>query len=210
MSMGILGRKVGMTQVFDEEGRAVPVTVVEAGPCRVVDVRTPEKHHYSAVQLGFGEIKPVRVNKPMKGYFEKRGLKPQRFLREFRVIDTAKFEVGQEFTVAMFEQGEKVDVVGSSKGKGFAGGIKRHHFGGGPDSHGASKVHRKPGSSGANSFPGHILKGKRMPGHMGDERVTTRNLVVVGVDPENHLLLIKGALPGAAEGLLMIRKTGEA
>jgi len=210
MSMGILGRKFGMTQIFDEQGRAVPVTVVEAGPCRVVDIRTPERNAYRAVQLGFGEIKPVRVNKPMKAYFEKRGLSPQRFLREFRVEDISKYAIGQEINVSIFAAGEKVDVIGTSKGKGFAGGIKRHHFGGGPGSHGASKFHRQPGSSGANSFPGHILKGKRMPGHLGDERVTTRNLVVVGVDAENHLLLIRGAVPGAAEGLLMIRKKCDA
>lgn len=207
MSMGILGRKVGMTQVFDENGRAVPVTVIEAGPCQIVEIRTPEKNSYSAVQLGFGEVKPVKVTKPAKGYFAKQNVAPKRWLREFRVEDTADYQVGQEITVSLFQNGEVVDVVGVSKGKGTAGVMKRHGFGGGPASHGASVSHRHPGSIGNSSFPGHVLKGRKMAGHMGSERVTTKNLTVFAVDEENNLILIKGSVPGARDGLVMIRKT---
>jgi large subunit ribosomal protein L3 len=206
MSIGVLGKKVGMTQVFDTEGRAVPVTVIEAGPCPVVAVRTPEKNNYSAVQLGFAEEKPSRVNKPRKGYFEKQGVSPKRWLREFRVDDASVYSVGQEITVELFNGGERVDVRGVSKGKGFAGVMKRHHFSGAPASHGASKVHRKPGSSGANSYPGHIFKGKKMAGRMGGEQVTTKGLTVFAVDAENNLILIKGAVPGANDQLVLIYK----
>lgn len=208
MSMGILGRKLGMTQVYDEEGRAVPITVVEAGPCPVVALRTPEKNDYSAVLLAFGEVKPKNVTKPMKGVYEKAGIAPKRWLREFRVEDLSPFTIGSQVTVEAFQPGETVDVIGTSKGKGYAGVMKRYHFGGGPASHGASKVHRMPGSSGANSFPGHIFKGKRMPGRMGGVRVTAKNLKIFAVDPENHLLLIRGAIPGANQGLVMVRKKG--
>lgn len=207
MSMGILGRKVGMTQVFDENGKAVPVTVIEAGPCPIVEIRTPEKNSYSAVQLGFGKIKPVNVKKPAKGYFAKQNVDPKRWLREFRVDDTSDYQVGQEITVSLFQNGEVVDVVGVSKGKGTAGVMKRHGFGGGPASHGASVSHRHPGSIGNSSFPGHVLKGRKMAGHMGSERVTTKNLTVFAVDEENNLILIKGSVPGARDGLVMIRKT---
>lgn len=207
MSMGILGRKVGMTQVFDENGRAVPVTVIEAGPCPIVEIRTPEKNSYSAVQLGFGEVKPVKVTKPAKGYFTKQNVAPKRWLREFRVENTADYQVGQEITVSLFQNGDVVDVVGVSKGKGTAGVIKRHGFGGGPASHGASVSHRHAGSIGNSSFPGHVLKGRKMAGHMGSERVTTKNLTVFAVDEENNLILIKGSVPGARDGLVMIRKT---
>lgn len=205
--IGILGKKIGMTQVFDEEGRAVPVTVVEAGPCPVVNVRTMEKDRYCAVQLGFGDVKPVNVNKSQKGTFEKANVPPRRFLREFRVTDVASYEVGQVLSVEQFASGEKVDVIGTSKGKGFAGVMKRYHFGGGAASHGASKVHRKPGSSGQNSYPGHVFKGKKMPGRMGGERVTTKKLTVFAIDAENNLILIKGAIPGANGALVMVRKT---
>jgi large subunit ribosomal protein L3 len=207
MSIGVLGKKVGMTQVFAEDGRAVPVTVVEAGPCPVVAVRTPEKNSYSAVQLGFIDEKPSHVNKAEKGYFDSKGITPQRVLREFRVDDPGVYEVGQMITVELFSGGEKVDVCGISKGKGYAGGMKRHHFSGGPASHGASKVHRKPGSSGANSYPGHIFKGKKMAGRMGGERVTTKGLTVFSVDTENNLILIQGSIPGANDGLVLIYKT---
>jgi large subunit ribosomal protein L3 len=207
MSIGVLGKKVGMTQVFDDDGKAVPVTVIEAGPCPVVEIRTPEKNSYSAVQLGFIEEKPGRVNKPSKGYFDKQGITPVRFLREFRVNDVSGYSVGQRITVALFSSGEKVDVCGISKGKGYQGGMKRHHFSGGPASHGASKVHRKPGSSGANSYPGHIFKGKKMAGRMGGDRVTTKGLSVFLVDEENNLILIRGSVPGANDGLVLIMKT---
>jgi large subunit ribosomal protein L3 len=207
MSIGVLGKKVGMTQVFGEDGRAVPVTVIEAGPCPVVQVRTPEKNSYSAVQLGFVDEKPSHVNKPKKGYFEKQGITPKRVLREFRVDDASPYSVGQMITVELFSGGEKVDVRGVSKGKGYAGGMKRHHFAGGPASHGASKVHRKPGSSGANSYPGHIFKGKKMAGRMGGEQVTTKGLLVFAVDVENNLILIRGSVPGANNGLVLIYKT---
>ncbi|MDR3279465.1 MAG: 50S ribosomal protein L3 [Synergistaceae bacterium] len=207
MSIGVLGKKVGMTQVFSEDGRAVPVTVIEAGPCPVVEVRTPEKNSYSAVQLGFIDDKPSHVNKGRKGYFERQGVTPKRVLREFRVEDASGYSVGQVITVELFSGGEKVDVRGVSKGKGFAGGMKRHHFSGGPASHGASKVHRKPGSSAANSYPGHIFKGKKMAGRMGGEQVTTKGLTVFAVDTENNLILIQGTVPGANDGLVLIYKT---
>ncbi len=207
MSMGILGRKVGMTQVFDEEGRAVPVTVIEAGPCQIVEIRTPEKNSYSAIQLGFGEVKPVRVTKPIKGYFEKQGVKIKRWLREFRVDNTADYQVGQDITVSLFQNGEIVDVTGVSKGKGTAGVMKRHGFGGMPASHGHSLSHRSGGSTGCSSYPGKIIKGRPMAGHMGSERVTTKNLSVFAVDEENNLILIKGSVPGARDSLVMIRKT---
>jgi large subunit ribosomal protein L3 len=207
MSIGVLGKKVGMTQVFAPDGRAVPVTVVEAGPCPVVAVRTPEKNSYSAVQLGFIDEKQNHVNKPRKGYFSRQGVEPQKVLREFRVDDASGYSVGQVLTVGLFEGGEKVDVRGVSKGKGYAGGMKRHHFSGGPASHGASKVHRHPGSSAANSYPGHIFKGKKMAGRMGGEQVTTKGLTVFSVDAENNLILIQGSIPGANDGLVLIYKT---
>lgn len=207
MSMGILGRKVGMTQVFDENGKAVPVTVIEAGPCPIVEIRTPEKNSYGALQLGFGEVKPAKVTKPAKGYFTKQDVEPKRWLREFRVENTSDYQVGQEITVSLFQNGEIVDVIGVSKGKGTAGVMKRHGFGGGPASHGASVSHRHPGSIGNSSFPGHVLKGRKMAGHMGSERVTTKNLTVFAVDEDNNLILIKGSVPGARDGLVMIRKT---
>ena len=207
MSMGILGRKVGMTQVFDENGKAVPVPVIEAGPCTIVEIRTPEKNSYSAVQLGLGDVKPSKVNKPMKGYFEKQDVAPRRWLREFRVDSTADYQVGQEITVSLFQNGEVVDVIGVSKGKGTAGVMKRHGFGGTPASHGHSVTHRHPGSIGCSSFPGRVMKGRKMAGHMGSERVTTKNLKVFGIDEENNLILIEGPVPGARDGLVMIRKT---
>ena len=207
MSMGILGRKVGMTQVFDEEGKAVPVTVIEAGPCPIVEIRTPEKNSYSAVQLGYGEVKPSKVIKPIKGHFEKQNATPKRWLREFRVDNTADYQVGQEITVSLFQNGEVVDVIGVSKGKGTAGVMKRYGFGGTPASHGHSVTHRHPGSIGCSSYPGKVIKGRRMAGHMGSERVTTKNLSVFAIDEENNLILIKGSVPGARDSLVMIRKT---
>ncbi|HOU32229.1 MAG TPA: 50S ribosomal protein L3 [Synergistaceae bacterium] len=206
MSKGIIGRKLGMTQVYDENGRAVPVTVVEAGPCPVVAIRTPEKNGYVAIQLGFGAIKKGRVSKPLQGHYDKVGVEPRRWLREFRLRDPKAYELGQYVTVEIFTPGEKVNATGRSKGKGFAGVMKRHNYGGGAKSHGASVIHRRPGSIGCHTYPGRVFKGKTMAGHMGDERVTVKNLTVFAVDAENHLLLIKGSIPGARNGLVMVHK----
>ena len=206
MSMGILGRKVGMTQVFDEAGKAVAVTVVDAGPCTVVEIRTPEKNGYSAVQLGLGEVKPSHVTKPVKGYFDKQEVAPKRWLREFRIDNTADYQVGQEITVSLFQGGEVIDVTGISKGKGTAGVMKRHGFGGTPFIHGHSVTHRHPGSIGCSSFPGRVMKGRRMAGHMGSEKVTTKNLKVFAVDATNNLLLIEGPVPGAKDSLVVVKK----
>ena len=206
MTIGILGRKLGMTQIFDEAGRAVPVTVVEAGPCPVTALRDDETNGYRAVQVGFGAIKPHKVTKPMEGQFKKAGVDACRWLREFRLDSTEGYDVGKILDVTLFEAGEKVDVTGTSKGKGFAGVIKRHNKSRGPMSHGASRFHRRPGSSGASSYPGKVFKGQFMPGQMGDERVTVRNLVVVAIDSENNLLLVRGAIPGARNGLVVVRK----
>ena len=200
----IIGRKIGMTQVFDEEGNAIPVTVIKAGPCVVVQKKTPETDGYSAIQLGFEEIPEKKVNKPMLGHFKKYGVKPMRILREFRVENPDEFEVGQVIDVSIFEPGDVVDVTGWSKGRGFAGAMKRWGFQGGPRSHG-SKFHRMLGSVGQHTEPAKIWKGKKMPGRYGNERVTVRNLKVVKVDPENNLLVVKGGVPGARGGLLLIR-----
>jgi large subunit ribosomal protein L3 len=200
----IIGRKIGMTQIFDEEGNAIPVTVVKAGPCVVVQKKTPETDGYSAIQLGFEEIPEKKVNKPMLGHFKKYGVKPVRILREFRVENPDEYEVGQVIDVSIFEPGEVIDVTGWSKGRGFAGAMKRWGFSGGPKSHG-SKFHRMLGSVGQHTEPAKILKGKKMAGRYGNERVTVRNLKVVKVDPENNLLVVKGGVPGARGGLLLIR-----
>ncbi len=204
MVEGILGRKIGMTQVFGDGGVVVPVTVIEAGPMVVTQVRTPEKEGYSAVQVGFGEIREKLVSKPLLGHFEKAGVAPKRYLRELRVEDTSDIQVGQEIKVDIFKPGDKVSVTGISKGKGFAGAVKRWHFRGGPMSHG-SMIHRKPQSGGATDAA-RTFKGSRRPGRMGGEKVTTRNLTVVKVDPEKNLLLIKGAVPGANGGLVIVSK----
>lgn len=209
MNKGIIGRKLGMTQVFDEQGRAVPVTVVEAGPCVVCQKKTVETDGYEAIQLGFGEVKERRLNKPQLGHFRKAGVKPLRLLREFRLSDAGKYEVGQVVKADIFAPGEKVDVTGTSKGKGFAGVIKRHNFRRGPMSHG-SKYHRRVGSLGASTFPARVFKGRRMPGHMGAERVTIQGLEVVRVDPDKNLLLIKGGVPGVRGSYLLIRPSVKA
>lgn len=208
MSIGILGKKLGMTQIYTEEGQAVPVTVVEAGPCSIVDIKTPDRNGYSALSLGFGEAKPQKLTRPVKGIFDAAKVEPKKVIREFRVDKTDEFSVGQEIKVDLFEAGEKVNVTGVSKGKGFAGVIKRYGFGGNPATHGVSKTHRKPGSSGGSSYPGKVFKGKTMPGRMGNERVTVKNLEVVAVDPGNNLLLVKGAVPGAKNALVMVTKQG--
>jgi large subunit ribosomal protein L3 len=201
---GILGRKVGMTTIFDENGQAIPVTVVKAGPCYIVQRRTIEKDGYSAVQLGFEEIPERKVNKPMLGHFKKAGVKPCRFLAEFKIPPEAEVKVGDVVTVAIFQKGDKVKVTGKSKGRGFAGVMKRWGFGGYPDSHGAH-FHRKPGSHGPQG-PQRVIPGARLPGHYGNETITVRGLTVVDVLPERNLLVIKGSIPGPNGGLVRIEK----
>lgn len=204
MFKGILGKKLGMTRLFDAEGTAVPVTVIEAGPCYVVQKKTGPREGYEALQLGF-ERRPLdKLNKPQRGHFEKKGLKSGfRYLREFRLESTAGFEVGQELDVSQFAAGDRVNIAGTSKGRGFTGVIKRWGFQRGPETHG-SMSHRAPGSIGASAFPSRVIKGKRMPGHYGNTRVTVKSLEVVEVRPESNLLLIKGAVPGPRHGLLLI------
>jgi large subunit ribosomal protein L3 len=201
----ILGEKLGMTQVFTDEGRAIPVTVVQAGPCVVAQIRTRDRDGYSAVQLGFGELKESRVSKPMKGHFAKGGVTPTKHLVEVRTDDASTYEVGSQVTVEKFEVGEHVDVIGVSKGKGFAGVMKRHNFGGKPDSHGTERKHRSTGSVGAGTTPGRVFKGMKGPGHLGHDRTTILSLEVVESDAERNLLLIKGAIPGPNGSLVMIR-----
>ena len=200
---GILGRKIGMTQVFDEAGHAVPVTVVEAGPCRVAQIKRPETDGYSAIQLAFGS--PRRVNKPAAGHLAKAGIEGARYLVELRLDDMAGYELGTEIKADIFEAGEVVDVVGVTKGKGFAGAMKRHNFKGLSDSHGTKRKHRSPGSIGACATPARVFKGMKMSGHLGHRRVTTLNLMVIKADAERNLLLIRGAVPGPKGGLLMVR-----
>jgi large subunit ribosomal protein L3 len=202
---GVLGEKLGMTQVFDDANRMVPVTVVKAGPCIVTQVRTVEKDGYSAVQLAFGAIDPRKVNKPETGHFSKAGLTPRRHLVELRTEAAGEYEIGQEVGAEVFEAGAKVDVVGRSKGKGTAGVVKRHGFKGLGASHGTQRKHRSPGSIGACATPGRVFKGVRMAGRMGFERTTTQNLTVHAVDAENGLLLVKGAVPGPIGGLVLVR-----
>lgn len=198
-----MGKKIGMTRIFDDQGRVVPVTVVEAGPCVVVQCKSAEKDGYAAVQVGFEERKRNRTNQPLMGHFQSKGITPKRYLREFRLQGVNELEAGSEIKVDVFAKGDTVTIQGTSKGKGFAGGMKRHHFVGGPMEHGASKIHRKPMSAGATDAA-RVFPGKRSPGHMGAETVTTKGLTVVDVDTERNLLLIKGAVPGANGGLLAI------
>ncbi|MGD9315900.1 MAG: 50S ribosomal protein L3 [Anaerolineae bacterium] len=204
---GILGKKVGMTQVFDERGVAIPVTVIEAGPCFVAQIKTVERDGYSAIQLGMDETKPKRLTQPQLKHLEKSNLPPLRHLREVRVSpeELDSFEEGQKVLADIFEEGEFVDVTGISKGRGFAGVVKRHGFRGGPKTHGQSDRLRAPGSIGACTTPGRVFKGKRMPGRMGGERVTAQGLKVVIVDAERNLLAVRGAVPGAKNSLLLIR-----
>lgn len=201
----LLGRKLGMTQVWDEDGRVVPLTVVQVGTNVVTQVRTEERDGYSAVQVGFEDIDPRRVTKPLLGHFEAAGIAPKRHVAEFRTVDAGEYQLGQELDANTFEAGTKVDVSGNTKGKGFAGVMKRHGFAGGPGGHGAHKIHRKPGSIGACATPGRIFKGQRMAGRMGNERRTIQNLTVQGVDAEKGLLLIKGAVPGPKNAVVMVR-----
>ncbi|MBY0249151.1 MAG: 50S ribosomal protein L3 [Nitrospiraceae bacterium] len=203
MTNGLLGKKLGMTQVFDQN-RLTPVTVIEAGPCRVVTVKTKERDGYEAVQLSFGEVKERKLSKAELGHLKKNQSPASRVLREFKK-DGAP-EVGQSVTVDIFKKGDWVDVIGVSKGKGFQGVVRRHHYSGGPESHG-SMFHRHPGSIGASSFPSRVWKGKTLPGHMGAERITTQRLKVVESRPDEHLLFVRGAIPGAANGIVVIRKS---
>lgn len=221
---GLLGKKIGMTQRFREDGSLVPVTAIQAGPCWVTQVRTPSKDGYAAVQLGFDEVGVIKegmrlkdvhpadikpLNRPEAGHLRRVG-RLLRYLREVRVEDLGDVQVGQKVSVDIFQPGDLVDVEGRSKGRGFAGVVKRHHFRGGPKTHGQSDRHRAPGSVGSTTFPGRVLKGLRMAGHMGNQRVTVRNLRVVAVDRERNLLFVQGAIPGPVNGLLVIRRAKSA
>jgi large subunit ribosomal protein L3 len=209
MLNGILGKKLGMTRIFTEDGRWVDVTILEAGPCTVVQRKRQDSEGYDSVQLGFGDVNERRLTKPLRGHFQKSGVAPKRALREFRVDKASELKPGDEVRVDIFQAGDIVDVSGTSKGKGFAGGMKRHGWKGGPATHG-SNFHRAPGSIGQSADPGHVIKGKTMPGHMGNERVTTQNLEVVDVDAAKNLLVVRGAIPGAPGGLVMVRKSVKA
>ena len=204
MLQGFLGKKIGMTQIFREDGRVVPVTVVQAGPCVVTQVKTKENDGYDAVQLGFGEVK--RRNKPLSGHLKNSRL--SRYLREVSADDASEFEVGQAIGVDIFEAGEKVDVIGTSKGRGFAGVMKRWNFKGGPRTHGQSDRMRAPGSIGGGTTPGRVYKGMKMGGHMGNRRITVKGLEIVEIDTERNLLMIKGGIPGAPNSLVQIRRAG--
>jgi len=202
---GIIGKKVGMTQLFDENGAAVPVTVIEAGPCYITQVKTVDSDGYNAVQLGFEETAERKLTKGQKGHLQKAGTPTLRRLREFRADDAAQFNLGDVIKADIFQDGDIVDVVGVSKGRGFAGAVKRHHFAGGPKTHGQSDRHRTPGSRGAGTTPGHTWPGTRGPGHMGDERVTVQNLKIALVDAERNLIAVRGAVPGPRGGLVLVR-----
>ena len=205
MFKGLIGKKIGMTQIFDETGAAIPVTIIEAGPCFVTQVRTAGNDGYSAVQLGYGEVKPKRLTQGQLGHLKRNNLSPLRYLREFRAKEP-EVEEGDKVDVSIFAVGEHVDVVGTSKGKGFAGGVKRYHFAGGPNTHGQSDRDRAPGSRGSGTTPGRVYKGSRGAGHMGDDRVTAQNLKVVLVDAERNLLGVRGSVPGARNGLVVIKE----
>jgi len=203
MKKALLGRKVGMTQIFDESGKAIPVTVIEAGPCTVVQVKTKDADGYEAIQLGFGEVKEAKVIKPKKGHFKKANVAPKKHLREFR-LEEISYNVGDEIKADIFAQGESVDITGTTKGKGFQGVIKRHGQSRGPMGHG-SMYHRRPGSMGSTSTPGRVFKGKKLPGHMGMEQVTIQNLEVVRVDLDKNVILVKGSVPGNKGAILKIK-----
>ena len=209
MKKAIIGKKVGMTQIFDEKGVVIPVTVIEAGPCAVVQVKTVETDGYNAVQLGFGEVKESKVNKPSKGHFAKANVKPTKHLREFRLDDVSNVKVGDEIKVDTFTAGEVVDIQGITKGKGFQGNIKRHGQHRGPMGHG-SMYHRRPGSMGPTSTPGRVFKGKKLPGHMGVNTVTIQNLQVIRVDLDKNCILVKGSVPGNNGSVIKIRNAVKA
>lgn len=206
MTREILGKKVGMTQIFDDEGEVIPVTVIEAGPCSVVQKKTEEKDGYKAIQLGFGEAKESKLNKPLKGHFDKYGVEPKEYIREVRINEEDEYEVGDEIKADIFAVGDRVDVTGTSKGKGFAGTVKRWNFNLGPKTHG-SRNYRLPGSIGASADPARVFKGKKMPGRMGREQVTIQNLKVAKVDPEKNILAVKGAVPGPKKALVRIKES---
>jgi large subunit ribosomal protein L3 len=203
--LGLIGKKLGMTQLFNDKGEVVPVTVIQAGPCTVTEIRNAEKNGYTAVQLGYGTNKETRFTRPVLGQFKKRNLPPSRHLKEFRVDDVAGLEVGQSLTVAMFEAGQHVNVQGVTKGRGFAGVVKRYGFVAGHASHGPTHG-KQPGSIGSSAYPSRVIKGKRLPGHMGHEFLTIKNLRVVAVDAEQHVVMVKGAVPGPTNGLVLITK----
>ena len=207
MKKGIIGKKIGMTQVFDEQGHVIPVTVIQAGPCVVVQKKTEEKDGYNSVQLGYGDLKEKHATKPLMGHFKAAGVELKKVLREFRLENAAEMNVGDIVDVDAFATGESVDVTGISKGKGYAGTIKRYGGHRTPMTHGGGPVHRHAGSMGACSSPSRIFKGKKMPGHMGATRVTVQNLDVVKVDTENHLLVIKGAIPGPKGSVVTVKNT---
>jgi len=205
--IGLLAQKIGMSQVYDEKGRVVPVTVLSAGPCPVVQVKTSETDGYAAVQIGFGKRREKLIPKALQGPMKKHKAAGLRMLREIRVEDPSAYEIGQTLTVALFEVGVKVDVVGVSKGRGFAGVVRRHHFKAGRATHGCT-THKQPGSIGASAYPSRVVKGKRLPGRMGGARVTVRNLDVIGVDPDQNLIWLRGCVPGHPNGTVLIRKNG--
>ena len=209
MKKGLIGRKIGMTQIFDEKGNVIPVTVIEAGPCVVAQVKTVETDGYNAIQLGFGEVKDKHINKPEAGHFAKAKLANKKHLREFRLEDISNYKVGDEVKLDIFEAGERIDVQGTSKGKGFQGVIKRHGQHRGPMGHG-SMYHRRPGSMGSTSTPGRVFKGKKLPGHMGKVTVTIQNLDVVRVDTDKNVLLVKGSVPGPKGAILKVKSTVKA
>ncbi len=207
MLEGIIGKKVGMTQTFDDKGTVLPVTIITAGPCIVIQRKSMEKDGYVAVQIGFQEEKELKkANKPIQGHFNKAGVPPVKFIREFPIDEQSEVKEGDQFFVDMFSVGDKVDVIGTSKGKGFAGVIKRWGFKGGKATHG-SMFHRKPGSIGASAYPSRVMKGKKLPGQMGNKRVSIKNLTVLEADKEKHLLVVSGSVPGAAGGYLLIKKS---
>ncbi len=206
MEKAIIGKKIGMTQIFNEKGLVIPVTVIEAGPCVIAQVKTVENDGYNAIQLGYGDVKENRINRPEKGHFTKTKVTPKKHLREFRVENVADVTVGSEVKVDVFADGDKIDVQGTSKGKGFQGVIKRHGQSRGPMGHG-SMYHRRPGSMGSTSTPGRVFKGKKLPGHMGVQTVTIQNLDIVKVDIDKNVLLVKGSVPGPKGAILKIRKT---
>jgi large subunit ribosomal protein L3 len=206
---GLLGTKLGMTQTWDQNNRVVPVTVIQAGPCVVTEVRTSDSHGYDGVQIAYGDIDPRKVNKPMRGHFDKAGVTPRRHLLELRTADASTYALGQELTAETFAAGETVDVSATTKGKGFAGVMKRHGFGGLKASHGTHKKHRAPGSIGGCATPGRVFKGLRMAGRMGGEKVTTQNITVHQIDTDRGLILLKGAVPGPKGGLVLIRNAAK-
>lgn len=206
MTIGLIGRKIGMTQIYSEEGSAVPVTVIEAGPCTVITKKTVDRDGYSAVQMGFGSQKESRTSLPLRGQFKKVSIAPCKVLREFRVDDVDSYQLGQKITLDIFSVGESIAASGCSKGRGFAGVIKRWGFHGGPKTHG-STFHRAPGSMGASAYPSRVFKGKKLPGHYGNAKVTVRNLEIVDIKPEDNLLLVKGGVPGGALGIVLLKKS---